>query len=58
MHIHELSRGAKAALVGLLSLAIILPLVALLPRYMEWQQQRASQRAVEQRFRANVSDSL
>lgn len=54
MRIHELSRGSKTALIALLSLAVILPLLALLPRYIAWEQKRATQ----QSYTANASDSF
>lgn len=48
MHIHHLPRGAKGPLVILLSIAVILPLLALLPRYFAWKEQQATERAISE----------
>ena len=58
MHIHHLSRPAKGALVLLLSIAVVLPLIALVPSYLHWQETRTAQRAIDQSYTASVSDTL
>lgn len=58
MQIHSLSRPAKLAFVLVLSLAIILPLIALVPRYVRWRETQLTQKALESSFTASVSDTL
>jgi hypothetical protein len=58
MQIHHLSRGSKRALVLLLSLAIMLPLIALLPHYINWKEKQATQRAIDQSYTASVESAF
>jgi hypothetical protein len=58
MQFHTLPRGPKLALVLLLSLAVILPLIALMPSYLTWKERQAAERSIEQSYTASVSDTL
>ncbi len=58
MHIHHLSRTAKGALVLLLSVAVMLPLIALLPTYLNWKEKQATQKALDATYTASVSDTF
>lgn len=58
MQIHNLSRPAKLAFTLVLSLAIILPIISLVPRYVTWRETELTQRALESSYTASVSDTL
>lgn len=56
--LHDLSPRSRLALAVLLTVAALMPLVALMPTYMRWKERQIVQGALNQSYTANVSDSL
>jgi Tfp pilus assembly protein PilN len=54
---HNLTRGQRLALTLLLSVAVLLPLFALLPRYINWEFASRQKDSVD-RYTASASDSF
>lgn len=57
MQLHNLSRTGKILLTAFLSLAIILPLLALVPRYLNWEIREHTKASVES-YQASISASF